>query len=95
MLALLPARGLPVTKQTAPPAWLEGRTFQHVKDKIALASCDRAPTGNSNFKSEGPSMKKTVQNVVGHIGIDPRLLGMIGALVLLWIILIFSPAGVF
>ena len=95
MLALLPARGLPVTKQTAPPAWLEGRTFQHVKDKIALASCDRAPTGNSNFKSEGPSMKKTVQNVVGHIGIDLRLLGMIGALVLLWIIFDIFTGGRF
>ena len=40
-------------------------------------------------------MKKLMRNAVGAIGIDLRLLGMIGALVLLWIIFDLSTGGRF
>jgi len=40
-------------------------------------------------------MKKFMRNVVGAIGIDLRLLGMIGALVLLWIVFDLSTGGRF
>jgi len=40
-------------------------------------------------------MKKFMRNIVGAIGIDLRLLGMIGALVLLWIIFDLSTGGRF
>ncbi|OUS04255.1 sugar ABC transporter permease [Rhodobacterales bacterium 52_120_T64] len=40
-------------------------------------------------------MKKAMRNVVGAVGIDLRLLGMIGALVLLWIVFDLSTGGRF
>lgn len=40
-------------------------------------------------------MKKIMRNVVGAVGIDLRLLGMIGALVLLWIVFDLSTGGRF